>query len=231
MVKVKVNKLYLLLETSWWYGLSGEEGVKFPLSEAFSFSLESIKRRFGRALITMLSIILGIAFLTFLLTTGRIVSVLYGEGSGVAVQFYQLWMAVIALLICSVGIVNSMLMSVTERYKEIGTMKCLGAMNTHVLEIFLIEALLLGLIGGAIGAVAGWTIATVWQAFTQASSVNIFMVSASLWAEFNISNPLLLLANPLVNIALSVIIALLAALAPAYIAAKLSPTEALRYEV
>jgi len=110
-------------------------------------------------------------------------------------------------------------------------MKCLGAMNTHVLEIFLIEALLLGLIGGGIGAIAGWTIATVWQAFTQTSSANIFMISAGLWAEFNPGNPLLLLANPLIAIALSVIISLLAALAPAYIAAKLSPTEALRYEV
>jgi ABC-type antimicrobial peptide transport system permease subunit len=230
-MRVKVNKLYLEVKTRRWDRLSGEEGVKFPLSEAFSFSLESIKRRFGRALVTMLSIVLGISFLTFLLTTGRIVSVLYGEGSGVAVQFYQLWMAIIALLICSVGIVNSMLMSVTERYKEIGTMKCLGAMNTHVLEIFLIEALLLGLIGGGIGAVAGWTIATVWQAFTQASSANIFMISAGLWAEFNPSNPLLLLANPLIAIALSIVISLLAALAPAYIAAKLSPTEALRYEV
>jgi len=210
--------------------LAKEEGVKFPLSEAFLFSLESIRRRFGRALITMVSIVLGISFLTFLLTTGRIVSKIYG-GSGVAVQFYQLWMAVIALLICSVGIVNSMLMSVTERYKEIGTMKCLGAMNTHVLKIFLIEALLLGLIGGGIGAIAGWAIATVWQAFSQASPGNVFMLSATLWAEFNINDPLLLLANPLIDIALSVIISLLAALAPAYIAAKLSPAEALRYEV
>ncbi|MEM2929498.1 MAG: FtsX-like permease family protein [Thermoproteota archaeon] len=211
--------------------MSGEEGVKFPVSEAFAFSLESIRRRFGRALVTMASIVLGIAFLSFLLTTGRIVSILYGEGSGVAVQFYQLWMAVIALLICSVGIVNSMLMSVTERYKEIGTMKCLGAMNTHVLEIFLIEAFLLGLIGGALGALAGWGIATAWQAFTQAAPIDIMMVSVRLWTEFNFSNPLLLLANPLVDMALSILIALLAALAPAYIAAKLSPTEALRYEV
>lgn len=211
--------------------MSGEEGVKFPVSEAFAFSLESIRRRFGRALVTMASIVLGIAFLSFLLTTGRIVSILYGEGSGVAVQFYQLWMAVIALLICSVGIVNSMLMSVTERYKEIGTMKCLGAMNTHVLEIFLIEAFLLGLIGGGLGALAGWGIATAWQAFTQAAPIDIMMVSVRLWTEFNFSNPLLLLANPLVDMALSILIALLAALAPAYIAAKLSPTEALRYEV
>ncbi|MBO3839295.1 MAG: FtsX-like permease family protein [Thermoproteota archaeon] len=215
--------------------MSREESVKFPLSEAFSFSLESIKRRFGRALVTMASIILGISFLSFLLTTGRIVSIMQQQ-SGTAVQAYQIWMAIIAILICAVGIVNSMLMSVTERYKEIGTIKCLGARNGHVLEIFLIEAFLLGLIGGAIGAVSGWGIAALWQyllpLMTQQGSVQTeaLIIAARLWLELNVNEPLILLSNPLIGIALSVFIALISSIVPAYIAAKLSPTEALRYE-
>lgn len=213
--------------------MSEDKGVKFPLSEAFFLSLESIRFRFSRALITMTSIILGISFLSFLLTTGRIVSLLYQEGSGVLVQTYQIWMAIIAILICSVGIVNSMLMSVTERYKEIGTMKCLGAMNSHVIEIFLIEAFLIGLIGGSIGAIAGWGVATLWQYFSRANP-EIFVSSVRLWTNFFIprsfNDILVLLANPLIDILLGVLIATISSLVPAYIASRLSPTEALRYE-
>lgn len=209
--------------------MSKDKGVKFPVSEAFAFSLESIRSRFSRALITMASIILGISFLSFLLTTGRLVAAMYQEESGVFVQTYQIWMAIIAMLICSVGIVNTMLMSVTERYKEIGTMKCLGAMSSHVIEIFMIEAFLLGLIGGSIGAATGWGIATLWQYFSQANPEAIFN-AVRLWMEFKLDDPLVLLSNPLVDIGLGVFIALISSLVPAYFASKLSPTEALRYE-
>lgn len=214
--------------------MAKEEGVKFPLTEAFLLSLESIRFRFSRALITIASIILGISFLSFLLTTGRIVSLLYQEGAGVLVQTYQLWMATIAILICSVGIVNSMLMSVTERYKEIGTMKCLGAMNLHVIEIFLIEAFLIGLIGSGIGAIAGWGVATLWQYFSRANP-EIFINSVRLWTTFFIphdfNDVLVLLANPLIDMLLGVLITVASSMVPAYIASRLSPTEALRYEV
>ncbi|MGQ9478415.1 MAG: ABC transporter permease [Thermoproteota archaeon] len=207
----------------------GEEGVKFPVSEAFAFSIESIKRRFGRALVTVTSIILGISFLSFLVTTGRIMTEIYPQREGPAVKSYQLWMAVIALLVCSVGIVNSMLMSVTERYKEIGTMKCLGAMNVHILEIFLMEAFILGLIGGGLGAIIGWGAATLWQ-FLQGIQ-GVLPVSIRLWLEFNLEDPVLFLSNPLIGIVLSIFITLISSLAPAYIAGKLNPAEALRYEV
>ena len=52
-----------------------------------------------------------------------------------------------SLLVCFVGITNSMLMSVTERYKEIGTLKCLGALDNFIVKLFLIESGLLGFFG------------------------------------------------------------------------------------
>ena len=60
-----------------------------------------------------------------------------------------------ALLVCFVGIMNSMLMSVTERFKEIGTMKCLGALDRFIVTLFFIEAGLMGLIASAAGLVSG----------------------------------------------------------------------------
>jgi len=191
--------------------------IKFPIGEAFRFSLESIRKRFTRALITMLSVLLGIAFMVTLLTMGTVLRE-FGPGE------YAKWMVVIALLVCGVGIINSMLMSVTERYKEIGTIKCLGATDTSVLKIFLIEALLLGLLGGIIGAFAGWgaAIGTYW-----------FQLGGP--AIFPPGKEMAYLVEYFSHIGLAIGIAaflsVIAAAYPAFYAAKLKPAEALRYEV
>ena len=191
--------------------------IKFPVSEAFRYSLESISKRFTRALITALSVLLGIAFMVTLLTMATILSRAPGAKPPAA---YQYWMVVIALLVCGVGIINSMLMSVTERYKEIGTIKCLGATDASVLEIFLIEALLLGLLGGVIGAFAGW-IAAIAIYGSQLEFAILFTGDA--------------IAEYLSHIGLAILIAaglsVIAAAYPAFYAAKLNPAEALRYEV
>ncbi|NHV07131.1 MAG: hypothetical protein HA495_07325, partial [Thaumarchaeota archaeon] len=82
-----------------------KQEITFPLSEAISFAVESIRRRFSRALITVISIVLGIAFLSALLTITRIVSALSGGLSQTSQgpPLYQIWMAAIALLVCGVG--------------------------------------------------------------------------------------------------------------------------------
>ncbi len=194
--------------------------IKFPVSEAFRFSLESIRKRFTRALITALSVLLGIAFMVTILTMGTILANV-GEQPP---ESYQLWMVIIALLVCGVGIVNSMLMSVTERYKEIGTMKCLGATDTNVLQIFLIEALLLGLLGGVIGAFAGW-----------AAAMGIFGVQFGVGGILPAENLMPTLVSYLTYIGEAIGIAALLSVAaaayPAFYAARLNPAEALRYEV
>lgn len=189
--------------------------IIFPISEAFRFSLESIRKRFTRALITALSIVLGISFMVVLLTMAAILRVAVGGG----VEAYQYWMAIIALLVCGVGIINSMLMSVTERYKEIGTMKCLGATDGNILKIFLIESTLLGLLGGVIGSIIGWLAGVLINGFQLGWSA-VFQVPMSTY---------------LYNFGLAILIAfgisVAAAAYPAYVGAKLSPADALRYEI
>ncbi|RLC64496.1 MAG: hypothetical protein DRI48_07600 [Chloroflexi bacterium] len=194
--------------------------ISFPFSEAFRYCLESIRKRFTRALITAISILLGIAFYV----TIRSMNTILPNVGQQPPQAYQMMMAIIALLVCGVGIINSMLMSVTERYKEIGTIKCLGAADTSVLEIFLIEALLLGLLGGVIGAFAGWL-----------AAVGIYGFQYGIGGVFPPDKIGIVMLQYLRYIAeaigISAFLSVAAAAYPAFYASKLHPAEALRYEI
>lgn len=189
--------------------------IKFPLSEAIRFTFESIRKRFTRVLITALSVLLGIAFMVTLLTMATILRS-FGQAPGA----YQYWMVVIALLVCGVGIVNSMLMAVTERYKEIGTMKCLGATDMSILEIFLLEAFFLGLIGGIIGSIAGW-----------AAAVIMYGTQLGWDAVFNSAVMVEYASHIGLAILIAIVLSIAAAAYPSVYAARLKPAEALRYEV
>ena len=65
------------------------------------------------------------------------------------------WLLGLALLVAFVGILNAMLMSVTERFREIGTMKCLGALDGFIIKLFLIESLFQGMVGTVLGIIVG----------------------------------------------------------------------------
>ena len=68
---------------------------------------------------------------------------------------------VIALVVAALGIANAMLAAVRERRREIGVLKAIGARDRDVLRVFVVEAAVLGFVGGALGAAGGWVIARV----------------------------------------------------------------------
>ena len=127
--------------------------VSLPFAKAFEFALKSIRIRFWRSMITAGGVFLGIAFLASVLTDKAI----SGANATAEEAARSNWLVGLSLLVCAVGITNSMLMSVTERFREIGTMKCLGALNQFVVKIFMIEACLMGIIASTLG----WTVGTL----------------------------------------------------------------------
>ena len=87
--------------------------------------------------------------------------------------------AAIALIVGAVGIMNTMYMSVTERTREIGVMKAVGATKKQIMTVFLVEAGLLGLIGGIVGALFGLGITAVAEKILQAMVLDTYRVSYS----------------------------------------------------
>ena len=194
--------------------------INLPLIEAFRLSLGNMRMRYTKTLLTAVSISLGIAFLSFLTTTTIILQVYARHSSiDVPVEAYQYWLVFISLLICVVAITNSMLIAVYERYKEIGTMKCIGALDRHILLLFLFEATVLGLIGGVLGFIFGGGASIVTHGL-QLGFDTVFQIQVyEVFYCFGFS------------ILLAVVLTIISTLYPAYRAAKLSPVEALRYEI
>jgi ABC-type lipoprotein release transport system permease subunit len=192
--------------------------IKLPISEAFLISIEQIRKRFTRSIIMIASIALGIAFMTHINLTNVIVNAYMAE-VGTTVEAYQFWLLIISAFVCCVGLINSTLIAVYERYTEIGTMKCLGALDLHILELFIIEAFLLGFFGGIIGFIIGIVTAT---------SSSILQLGFEVLLNFPIIDILKYLGLTTI---LSIILSIGSTILPAFRAAKLKPVEALRYHV
>jgi putative ABC transport system permease protein len=124
--------------------------------------------------------------------------------------------AAISLLVGGIGIMNIMLVSVTERTREIGLRKALGARKRDILIQFLTESSLLSLFGGIIGIGLGWLISFI-----------VGKVAAASGTPFN---PLISFNAILLATLFSTAVGLFFGLYPANRAAKLQPVEALRYE-
>ena len=121
-----------------------------PLWVAWNQALASIRVRFFRQLVTSIGIALGIAFFASVVTMRAAQT-----AASAADESRMKWLLGTSLVMCLVGVTNSMLMSVAERYREIGTIKCLGASDSFIVRVFFIEALLLGAAGSFMGAVVG----------------------------------------------------------------------------
>ena len=128
----------------------------------------------------------------------------------------------LALAVATLGIVNTLVMAILERRREIGVLKALGAADLDVQQLFFVEAGVMGLFGGIFGVAFGWLLG---RALTFGTNVylkrqnlnSIELSSVPLWLVFS-------------AIAFAVLVSLVAGLYPASRAAKLNPVDALRYE-
>ena len=207
--------------------------IELPFSEAIRISFQSLKIRFWRSMITTAGILLGIAFFVAVLS-GSVISDTMREISnkntivttidaeqteGVSAQ--QIWLVVMSLIVCVVGIANSMLMAVTERFREIGTMKCLGALNRFIVELFLLESGFQGLSGAIMGSLVGFI--SIMLLSLKDYGLDLFRTfSAYIW-------PVLMYMG--IACVLGMLLAILGAAGPAYRAAQLPPAEAMRSDV
>jgi putative ABC transport system permease protein len=128
------------------------------------------------------------------------------------------WLLALALLVAFVGILNAMLMSVTERFREIGTMKCLGALDGFIIKLFLIESLFQGGVGTTVGVTAGVGLSAVGMTTRYGG----YAWRNAPWGNLCIC----LLACVATGVGLTVA----GALYPAWQAARMQPIEAMRVE-
>jgi predicted lysophospholipase L1 biosynthesis ABC-type transport system permease subunit len=140
------------------------------------------------------------------------------EATNVASSPKQRWIIILSLLVCAVGIVNAQLMAVTERFREIGTMKCLGALDRFVLRLFILEAGMQGLAGSVAGALIGALFALA------GGAIRFGGPAMSCTAPTEVVTSLAFATG--IGIGLS----LLGVLYPALVAARMQPVEAMRVE-
>lgn len=128
----------------------------------------------------------------------------------------------LALAVAFIGIVNTLVMAILERRREIGIMKAIGASDGDIKKLFFAEAGAMGIVGGIVGIALGWAIGQVINLGT-----NVYLKSQSFPAEHFWSVPWWLVAFALL---FSFFVSLAAGLYPAGRAARLDPVQALRYE-
>jgi putative ABC transport system permease protein len=128
----------------------------------------------------------------------------------------------LALAVATLGIVNTLVMSILERRREIGVLKALGAADSDVQRLFFVEAGVMGLLGGIFGVTFGWLLG---RAVTYGT--NVYLHRQNLNSIELSSVPWWLVLSAL---GFAVLVSLAAGLYPASRAAKLNPVDALRYE-
>ena len=225
--------------------LAGGREIVLPMSKAVEISFRSLKIRFGRSLITTSGVILAIAFLMSVWSSNAIVGSLRdvnkseinlllqkngietglaesGEASAEAQarmleeESKQTWLISLSLLVCVVGIANAMLMSVTERFREIGTMKCLGALDSFIVKLFLLESTFQGFAGTTSGIIIGFAL-TFLLAFLD--------YGGYVFDYFPLNN---IAESAGFALVVGTSLSLIGAMLPAYRAAKMEPVEAMR---
>jgi putative ABC transport system permease protein len=133
------------------------------------------------------------------------------------IQISVLFIAIFSIIVGGIGVMNTMYTSVLERRREIGIMKALGATNSDILNIFMIESGVIGLIGGAIGMLIGISLAKG----AEIAAVQSGFKQLEAYMGMDLIVGVLLFAF---------LLGILSGVLPARQAANLKPAEALRYE-
>lgn len=211
-----------------------DASAALPNRTLFGLAMSGLQRRLTRSMVTLISVVLAIAYLSY---SGVNSALLYHlanadvdeiksllRAAGVNTEITRAgdpldrWLIIMALLTCAVGIANAMLMSVTERFREIGTMKCLGAEDSIVVKLFLIESSLMGLVGSLGGIIIGLLICFGVNLAQYGKYAIQYMPGGTLLKVTSLS----LLAG--------MVLCVIGAGYPAFVAARMRPVEALRVE-
>ncbi|MHA1973920.1 MAG: ABC transporter permease [Candidatus Hodarchaeales archaeon] len=190
--------------------------TKYTFGTALGHAWKNIRQRKGRVFVTGAGVVLGISFIISLITYSMLVDH-FDPTSNIARE--QSYLLFVALLLCVVGVTNSMYMEVGQRSSEIGTYMTLGTLPGHVIKMFLLESFFIGIISGLLGSILGF----------------VFGVGLTL-LEFNVDQVIQYLETQLeffglllvAGIVLSSILSILASVIPVYGASKMNPADALR---
>jgi len=227
--------------------------VRLPLSRAGEIAIKSLRVRLGRSILTLVTITMAIAFLSYIWITREAETTIAAAQTAAAPMTTAVpaagpssqtagitpppspppaspaapagsgartvWLLSLSLLVCLVGISNAMLMSVMERFREIGTMKCLGALDSFILKMFFLESIFLGAVGAAAGVIVGTLLSLFFLGRRFGAAAWVHMPWAGIWAIDGAS------------VAIGLAITAAAALYPAFKAARMEPIAAMRVEV
>lgn len=136
-----------------------------------------------------------------------------------SISMFLAAIAAVSLLVGAVGIANTMFMSVMERTRQIGLLKALGATNSEVMKLFLMESGLFGVVGGVIGVIFGILISVL------VSSIGIQMMGPGGSIKTVVSLQLIIF-----SLVFSTLVGVISGIVPARNAAKMNPVDALRFE-
>lgn len=215
---------------------TAERQIQLPFRKAVRIAWRNIRVRLWRSMLVTFGIILSLAFLMYVTYSDAMSQAALEHGSesllaklrdqGVTIDVdssdaavQTRWMVGLALLISFVGILNAMILNVTERFREIGTIKCLGALDSLVIKLYLIESAFQGFAGTCIGIFIGGALAFV-EGFR--------IYGAEVWTIVPLGTALTI---PALCMVAGFLLSIGAALYPAWLAARMEPVEAMRSEV